>query len=65
MSVEQAKGAHVAFCVWDWLQHQKTIKYVPWVLDPKSDKYDPIKAAMQETKNELLADLERVIREAS
>lgn len=63
MSTEQERGARVAHAVWNWLQHQKTIKYVPWVLDPKSDKYDPIKAAMQETKNELLADLERVIRE--
>ena len=65
MSNERTPAESIAYAVWHWLQHQKTIQYVPWVLNPKSDKYDPIKAARQEAKNEVLADLERVIRETS
>jgi hypothetical protein len=47
------------------LQRVKSVKYVPWVLNPCSDHYDVLKAAKQEVKDELLADLEKTIREAS
>ena len=58
-------GESVALAVWEWLQNKKAQKYVPWVLDPKSKDYDPIKAAKQETQDELLGELESVILETS
>ena len=59
---EEERGAAVSRTVWEWLCAERQIKYVPWVLDPRNDKYDPIKAAKQEEHDEMLDALERVIR---
>jgi hypothetical protein len=59
------KGEYVARKVWAWLNESKAVGYVPWVLDPKSAKYDPKKAAEQATRDELLAELEEVIATAA
>lgn len=33
---EEARGNIVAKAVWSWLQQQRSVRYVPWVLDPRS-----------------------------
>lgn len=58
-------GNYVAKMVWKWLQEQKCIEYVPWVRNTNSRDYDPIKTARQQERDELLASLEEVIRQAS
>jgi hypothetical protein len=55
----------VAERVWAWLQTEKRIRFVPWVLDPQGPDYDPQKAAVQTEKDRLLAELEEVIATAS
>lgn len=62
---EDRRGNKVAKAVWVWLQEQKSIQYVPWVVNPESDKYDPVKAKEQEQRDKILGDLERVIMDAS
>jgi len=58
-------GDRVARIIWDWFLVQKQLNFVPWVLDPKSGHYDPIKVARQEIKDELLKELESILRESS
>ena len=62
---EEQKGSIVATAVWKWLQERKLTQYVPWVLDPTSAQFDPLKQARQTERDELLADLERCIRDAA
>ncbi len=59
------RGNYVATRVWQWLHQQKAIQFVPWVINPSSEKYDPLKAAQQHTRDELLLQLESVMVEAS
>ena len=61
---EDQRGNIVAKAVWKWLQHQKCIEFVPWVLNPDSEQYDPVSAARQEERQSLLADLEKTILDA-
>lgn len=61
---EDEKGNIVAKAVWGWLQQEKCIKYVPWVLDVDGPHRDALKAAKQEMHDDLIAALERVIEEA-
>lgn len=61
---EDRRGNKVAKAVWAWLQEQKAIQYVPWVVNPESDNYDPAKAKEQEQRDKILGDLERVIMDA-
>ncbi len=59
-ATEQAyRGAYVAAKVWDWLQQERRIQYVPWAMS------DPIKAARQAEHDSLLDMLEHEIREAA
>ena len=62
---EEQKGNIVAKAVWTWLQERKHFQYVPWVLDPTHEKFDPLKQARQTERDELLADLDRCIRDAA
>lgn len=62
---EDQRGNIVAKHVWSWLKEQQSICYVPWVLDPNSPSFDPQKAAAQNQRDDLLADLESVILTAS
>lgn len=55
---EDEKGNIVTTAVWRWLQMQKAIKFVPWVLNPDSDRFDKCKAARQDEKDKLLGSLE-------
>ena len=54
-------GDLVASKVWEWLQQQKKMSYVPWVLDPKSCEYDKEKVIEQRTKDTILVILEDLI----
>jgi hypothetical protein len=58
---EEQRGNLVAKEVWIWLHKQKAIKFVPWVLNLKSEAYDPTKVAVQAEREQLLADLESII----
>jgi len=58
---KEEKGNMIATAVWNWLQEQKSLVYVPWVTDPKSDKFDPIKAAKQQEREAILKELEDFI----
>ena len=62
---EDERGNRVAKAVWSWLQRQRAIQYVPWVIDPHSEAYDHVKAAEQATRTEMLDALESEIRVAS
>jgi len=64
MSPEE-RGGLVATKVWHWLQAEKQFRFVPWVLEPSSPKYDHDKAIEQRVRSELLAELEAVIMAAS
>lgn len=55
------RGNMIAVAVWRWLQQQKCVKYVPWVLDPHSDTFDPVKSARQEVRDGLLTELEELM----
>ena len=59
------RGARMAKAVRAWLQEQKAIQFVPWVLDPERPEYDPDKRALQKLRDGLLAGLAQVIRRAS
>lgn len=54
----------VAIAVWRWLQEQRRVKYMPWVLDPDGDEFDSIMHAKKEMKDYLLIDLGGVIDDA-
>ena len=60
---EDARGNCVAKVVWEWLQAQKTIHYVPWVLDPGSKSYDPVRVAREEERTAILNSLSRCIKD--
>ncbi len=62
-ALEDQRGNLIAKAVWKWIQEQRTLQYVPWVLQKESVGYDPIKVAKQEEHNELLADLEHCIQD--
>ena len=55
------RGDLVATVVWNWLQEQKRIQFVPWVTDPESSRYDSQKAAEQKVRDGLLKKLEELI----
>lgn len=55
------KGNTVALKIWEWLREERQMIYVPWVIDPKSKTYDPIKAAEQRTKNKFLNKIENIM----
>ena len=62
---ESERGNYVAKSVWVWLQRQRSIEYVPWVIDPRSTTFDPVKAEVQKMRTELLDELEAEILKAS
>lgn len=62
---EEQRGAFVAKAVWQWLQHQRSIQFVPWVLDPNNSQFDASKAKEQAIRDALLDDLEHVIKATS
>lgn len=62
---EDEKGNIVAKAVWDWLQNQKRVEYVPWITDPDDRCYDPFKAIKQDGRQELLGQLQSFIAETS
>jgi len=62
---EAERGDKVAKAVWVWLLNQKRVEYVPWVVDPASDKFDHDKSIEQQVRRDLLAELEKVIVHAS
>ena len=55
------RGNAVAIAVWEWLQREKAVQFVPWVLDKSGTAYDPTKAARQAERTSLLNNLERLI----
>lgn len=61
MATEEQIGNAVAKAVWHWLQQEKAIEYVPWVLMPGNAEYDQVKAAVQKERNQLFANLESVM----
>lgn len=58
-------GGLVARDVWQWVADCEAIELVPWVSDPKSDKYDPIKTAEHAGWKRALKELESLINESS
>ncbi len=60
---EAGRGNIVAHRVWRWLQEKKRISFVPWVLNPTSESYDPVKVAVQKSTNEILEELEALMKE--
>ena len=62
---EDVRGNRVATAVWTWLKLQQSVQFVPWVLNPTSELYDPAKVEQQRIRDELLSDLECVIRSAN
>ena len=63
--LEAIKGQIVAKAVRTWLLQRTLLRFVPSIRDPNSEHFDPLKAARQAERVELLTDLERCIREAS
>lgn len=59
---EDQKGNMVAKAIWQWLQNRKAVQFVPWVLDKNSGHYNPVKVAVQNERDKIYAELERVIR---
>jgi hypothetical protein len=53
---QEKKGNIVAIKVWEWLQEQKTIEYVPWAVSDSK-----LIAAKQEERMKILDDLEKLI----
>jgi hypothetical protein len=62
---EDKKGNIITRAVWHWLQEQKRIEFVPWVLDPSNSSFDALSAARQEQRVRLLSELENVILTAA
>lgn len=58
---ENARGNIIAHRVWKWLQDKKRISFVPWVLDRGSRDFDPLKKQAQDTQDELLTELEKLM----
>ncbi len=58
------EGYRVAKTFLAWLDRQRKIKYVPWVLNPKDGQYEPKKAGEQECRDRMVAELDLLIQEA-
>ncbi len=62
---EDARGNKVARAVWDRIQEAKSVELVPWVANPKSDRYDAEQVAEHCGFKRAMAQIEDVMREAS
>ena len=63
---ENAKRANmILHSVWGFLQGQKSLKLVPWVIDPKSPSYEVLKEARWEGRQQVLKEIEDLIIEES
>ena len=51
--------------VWEYLQQEKCNEFVPWVVNPKSEKYDPYKHGRNDERKELINNIIEVIKEQS
>jgi len=54
------RGERVATAIWQWLQVEERVEYVPWAV-----KNDPLVAGKQAERKELLYELRERIKEAS
>ena len=61
---ELERAEKVSIAVWKWLSRSRAQQFVPWVINPACDSYDPIKAGRQAERHELLAELDAVIHGA-
>lgn len=59
------KGNCIATAVWGWLQSEEKIGLVPWVTDPESDRFDPIRTAEEKGRKKCLLDLREYIEQTS
>lgn len=59
----EARGHLIACAVWEFLQRQKRLELVPWVSNPRSRDYDPVKTAEMAGYHKALDEVERLIIE--
>ncbi len=59
------RGDIVAHAVWQFIQQSHAIQLVPWVTDPNSLTYDPIKVAELQGWKRAIAETEDVILQAT
>jgi len=55
------KGSIIAREIWDWLINKEIIELVPWVSNPKSEKYDNEKTLEQKGYKRCLKELREII----
>lgn len=64
MTVDE-RGNCIAISIWHWLQSEEKIGLVPWVTDPASPRFDPIKTAEEKGRKKCLSDLRMYIEQTS
>lgn len=62
---ETDRGDKVARTLWKWVCDSKAVELVPWVSDPKSDSYDPIKVAEHCGWKRAINEAEQMMRDSS
>lgn len=48
--------------IWIYIEGERTIGYVPWVIDPKSEKYDSKKHGIDIGRAEILEGIESILK---
>ena len=51
--------------VWDTLEALSLVEHVPWVTDPSSPKYDPLKVGYDKGSSETIETLRNLIVQSS